>query len=246
MIRKILYILYQPYKWLFFFPFFVFSTVIFVALGVIMVHLFDDRVANATAGVWWARFNSYMTPMWVTVIGKEHIEKNQSYVIVSNHQSSFDIFVLYGWLGIDIKWVMKKELRKVPVFGYAGEMGGNIYIDRSNKRAAYESLKRAKDKMVKGTSVIILPEGTRSRSGQLGEFKRGAFVMAMDLGIPMLPVTIAKTRNILPPKTLRLFPGRAKLIIHKPLDSKNYSHDTIDGFISDVRMVIQDGLDKYS
>ena len=246
MMRRILYVLYQPYKWLFFFPLFVFSTIFFVAFGVVMVYLFDDRVANATAGVWWARFNSYMTPMWVTVIGKEHIEKNQSYVIVSNHQSSFDIFVLYGWLGIDIKWVMKMELRKVPVFGYAGKMGGNIYIDRSNKRAAYESLKRAKEKLVGGTSVIILPEGTRSRTGQLGEFKRGAFVMALDLAIPMLPVTITNTRNILPPKSLKLFPGRAKLIIHKPIDSAHYSHDAIQGFIADVRAVIQDGLDRYS
>jgi 1-acyl-sn-glycerol-3-phosphate acyltransferase len=246
MMRKILYVLYQPYKWLFFFPLLVFSTVFFVAFGVIMVHLFDDRVANATAGVWWARFNSYMTPMWVTVKGKGHIEKNQSYVIVSNHQSSFDIFVLYGWLGIDIKWVIKKELRKVPVFGYAGEIGGNIYIDRANKRAAYESLKRAKEKLVRGTSVIVLPEGTRSRTGKLGEFKRGAFVMAMDLGIPMLPVTINNTRNILPPKTLKLFPGRARLIIHKPVDSTHYSHDTIEEFISDVKKVVQDGLEKYS
>ncbi len=246
MVRRILYIIYQRYKWIIFFPLFVFSTVLFVAFGVVMVYLFDDRVANATAGVWWARFNSYITPMWVSVIGRGHIEKNQSYVIVSNHQSSFDIFVLYGWLGIDIKWVMKKELRKVPVFGYAGKMGGNIYIDRSNKRAAYESLKRARERLVGGTSVIVLPEGTRSRTGQLGEFKKGAFVMAMELGIPMLPITIVNTRNILPPKTLRLFPGRAKLIIHEPVDSTQYSHDTIEGFISDVKKVVQDGLDKYS
>jgi 1-acyl-sn-glycerol-3-phosphate acyltransferase len=244
--RRFLWILYQPYKWLIFLPLLALSTVFFVCLGILIVFLFDDKVANRTTGVWWSRFNAYATPISVTVIGKENIDRKQSYVVVPNHQSSFDIFVLYGWLGIDIKWVMKQELRKIPFFGLAGEKGGNIYIDRSNPKAAYASLEKAREKLVDGTSLIMLPEGTRSRTGQLGEFKKGAFKLALDLDIPILPVTIANTRNILPPKSFNLFPGRATMIIHKPVALSAYSSDTLDRFITDVRGIIQRGLDQYS
>jgi 1-acyl-sn-glycerol-3-phosphate acyltransferase len=240
--RGILRLLYQPYKYLIFAPLLVLSTCFFVGLGVIFIFLFDDTVANRTTGVWWSRFNSFITPMRVTVIGKENIKKGQSYVVASNHQSSYDIFVLFGWLGIDLKWVIKTELRKYPVFGYAAEKGGNILIDRSSKKEAYESLQKAKQKIVNGTSIIMLPEGTRSRTGQLGEFKKGAFWLAKELDLPILPITIQGTRKILPPKTLDLFPGRATMHIHKPVDIGEYNEDSLDRLIDDVRNIIQKGL----
>ena len=237
--------MYQPYKWLIFAPLLVISTCFFVGLGVIIIILFDDRVANRTTGVWWSRFNSFITPMRVTVVGRENVKKNQSYVVVSNHQSLYDIFVLFGWLGIDLKWVIKKELRTFPVFGYAAEKGGNILIDRSNPREAYESLEKANHKIRDGTSIIILPEGTRSRTGELGEFKKGAFWLAQQLDLPILPVTIVGTRNIIPPKTLDLFPGRATMRIHEPVDIREYDEGSFDNIINDVRDTIQEGLDEY-
>jgi 1-acyl-sn-glycerol-3-phosphate acyltransferase len=238
----VLYLLYQPYKWLVFAPLLVISTCFFVGLGVIIIYLFDDTVANRTTGVWWSRFACYITPVKVTVEGKENITKGQSYMVVSNHQSSYDIFLLFGWLGIDLKWVIKKELRKYPVFGYAAEKGGNILIDRSNKKEAYESLKRAKEKITNGTSIIMLPEGTRSRTGELGEFKKGAFWMARELNLPILPVTISGTREILPPRTLDLFPGRASMRIHPPVDANAYGEDEMDKLIEEVRKTIKSGL----
>jgi 1-acyl-sn-glycerol-3-phosphate acyltransferase len=242
--KRILRLLYQPYKWLVFAPLLVLSTGFFVGLGIVIIFLFDDTVANRTTGVWWARFNSYITPMRVTVVGRENITKNQSYIVASNHQSSYDIFVLFGWLGIDLKWVIKKELRRYPVFGYAVEKGGNIVIDRSNKKEAYESLQKAKHKTTNGTSIIMLPEGTRSRTGQLGEFKKGTFWLAQQLNLPILPITIQNTRNILPPKTLDLFPGRATMKIHQPVDLNHYDGDSLDKLIADVRNIIQKGLDE--
>lgn len=242
--RRILHLLYQPYKWLVFGPLLLASTCFFVGLGVIIIFLFDDTVANRTTGVWWSRFNGFITPVRVTVLGREHIAKNQSYIVVSNHQSSYDIFLLFGWLGIDLKWVIKKELRKIPIFGYATEKGGNILIDRSNKKGAYESLQKAKQRITNGTSIIMLPEGTRSRTGQLGEFKKGAFWMAQQMNLPILPITISNTRNILPPKTLDLFPGRATMKIHEPVDINEYDEDSLDRLISDVRNTIQKGLDE--
>jgi len=245
LIKKIVYILYQPYKWLFFLPFLILSTCFFVFTGVIIIILANDRIANRTTGVWWSRINSYLIPMFVTVVGRENIRKDQSFVIVANHQSNLDIFLLFGWLGIDVKWVIKKELRRVPVFGYAAEKGGNILIDRSNPKSAYRSLERAREKIQGGTSIVILPEGTRSVSGEMGSFKRGPFQMAIDLNLPMLPVTIANTKHILPAGTLKLFPGRATMQIHQPVNSSQYEADSIEEFRDHVKAVIQGGLDTY-
>lgn len=211
-------------------------------MGIVMLPFVGDLVVNRTVLVWWARFNSFMIPMRVTVGGRENIVKGRSYVIVSNHQSLIDSILLVGWLKTDIKWVMKKELRKVPVFGYAAEKGGQIIIDRSNPKAAYESLRRADEKIAGGTSIVILPEGTRSRTGQLGEFKKGAFWLSLNLGIPILPVSIINTRNILPPDTLDLFPGRAVLKIHQPVDVGQYDEVSMERLISDVRHIVQTGL----
>ena len=239
---RILHLLYQPYKYLVFVPLLVLSTCFFVGLGVVIIFLFDDYAANRIAGVWWSRFNSFITPMRVRVTGRENVDRNQSYVVVSNHQSSYDIFVLFGWLGVDLKWVIKTELRKYPVFGYATEKGGNIIIDRSNPQEAYRSLQKARQKIAGGTSIIMLPEGTRSRTGELGEFKKGAFFLARDLDLPILPVTITGTREILPPKTLDLFPGRASMRIHAPVDIHDYDEEPLQRMIDDVREIIRTGL----
>jgi 1-acyl-sn-glycerol-3-phosphate acyltransferase len=242
--KRIPWLLYQPYKWLIFLPLLVVSTCFFVGLGVIIIILFDDRVANRTTGVWWSRFNGFITPMRVKVAGRENIAENQSFVVVANHQSLYDIFVLFGWLGIDLKWVIKKELRTFPVFGYAAEKGGNILIDRSDPEEAYRSLEKARQKLTGGTSIVILPEGTRSLTGKVGEFKKGAFWLARQMNLPILPVSIMNTRNILPPKTLDLFPGRAVMKIHEPVDINDYDADTLDRLIADVRNTIQKGLDE--
>jgi len=244
--EKVFHIIYQPYKWLIFIPLFLLSTVFFITLGIVIIFLSGPDAANRIAGWAWARFNCFITPMRVRVVGREHIFKKQSYVIVANHQSFFDIFVLWGFLGIDTRWVMKKELQKVPLFGLAGKLGGNIYIDRSDKKRAYERLKEARKIMVNGVSLIMLPEGTRSQDGNLREFKKGAFVMALDLGIPLLPVSIVDTKYILPSRTYDLFPGRATLVIHEPISGEGYDEGNLDDLILKVRDVIQEGIERYS
>ncbi len=231
-------VLYLPYRYLVFLPLSIISTCLFVALGALFVFLFNDRVAHRTTGVWWSRFVSYLTPIRVRVKGKNNIEKNRSYMVVANHQSHYDILVLYGWLGIEVKWVMKMELRKVPVFGYAGEMGGNIYVDRSSPEALKSTLEGARARIVNGTSIIMLPEGTRSRTGTLGEFKMGAFVIARELGLPILPVTIAGTRRIMPPGGWNMFPGTATVTIHPPIDIAEYGEDRLAELKDRTRGVI--------
>ncbi len=242
--RKFLHILYQPYKWLVFVPILVGSTLILGATAIAIASALSPKLASKTCAVGWARLNSFLTPMFVSVRGRRNIDKRQSYVIVSNHLSHYDIFVLYGWLGIDFKWVMKKELRNLPALGTACEKMGHIYIDRSNRAAAIASLEEAKKKIADGTSVLFFPEGTRSTTGEMREFKKGAFVMAMDLGLPILPITIRGTNRILPPNTRDLFPGQANMRIHEPIEVSGYGTERLGELMKAVRAVIQSGLDS--
>ncbi len=241
--RKFLHVLYQPYKWLFFAPFFIVNSVVFGTLAV-LVSSFSQRLASLLAGVVWARLNSFLTPIFVRVKGRENIRKGQSYMIIANHQSFYDIFVLYGWLGIDFKWVMKKEVRKMPGVGFGSEALGHIFIDRSSTKAALETIDKAKDKIKGGTSMVFFPEGTRSRTGELLPFKKGAYRFAFDLDLPILPVTISGTRKIMPPGTLDVRPGRAEIYIHPPVDINQYSLENINDLMTYTRNIIQSPLQK--
>ena len=167
-------------------------------------------------------------------------------MVVSNHQSHYDPLVICGWSGLDIRWVMKRELRKIPIFGYACEKGGEfIVIDRKNIDSAIASMKAAADRIKNGTSVLFFAEGTRSISGKLGDFKKGAFRMAQELKLPILPISVVNTEKILRAKSLKLFPGTADLVIHKPVDIAKYK-DQLDKLIEDVKGTIQRGLDEYA
>jgi 1-acyl-sn-glycerol-3-phosphate acyltransferase len=240
--NKLLYILYQPYKWLFFIPFLLVNTVVFGIIAVIVSTLINQRVGSYFGGVVWSRLNGFFTPMFVSVKGRENIVNNQSYVIISNHQSLYDIFVVYGWLGLDIKWVMKKELAKIPGIGFGSKKVGHIFLDRSNSRVALESLNNAKKKLVNGTSVVIFPEGTRSKTGVPGIFKKGAFKLALDLDLPILPITILGTKNILPTETIDLRPGKATMIIHKPIDAGSYTEETMREIMDESKRIIAEPI----
>ncbi len=218
--NKIGYWLYQPYKILIFLPLFIVFSLLFSFLAALFSIIVNPRVGSFW-GALWARFIGLITPMFVTVKGRENIDKKQSYVIVANHQSAYDIFLLYGWIGIDFKWIMKKELRKAPGIGYASHKVGHIFIDRSSPRAAMDSINEAKRKLVNGTSVVIFPEGTRSGSDSMGCFKKGAFKIAFELELPILPVTLVNTHKIYN-KGLRLLPGAVEMHIHQPLQTKDY------------------------
>ena len=238
--KKLGYILYQPYKWLIYVPLMVASTIFFSFMATTMAMLVSPRMGSFF-GMLWSRSSGLITPMFVKVKGRENIDKKQSYVIVANHQSQYDIFLLYGWLGIDFRWIMKKELRKAPFIGYASAKVGHIFIDRSSPRAAMESIEAAKKQLVNGVSVVIFPEGTRSRTGKLRPFKKGAFKIAHQLELPLLPVTLIGTNKIMGSGFLNVMPGSVKLIIHKPIDVKKYK-DKPDELIEITRETIASAL----
>ena len=214
------------------------NSVIFGILAVSLSILINQKIGSYVGGELWARLNTTLTPAIVHVKGKEHIDKNQSYVIVANHLSTFDIFSLYGWLGIDFKWVMKKEIKKYPGVGFGSQAVGHIFIDRSSTAEALKSINAAKEKIKNGTSVIFFPEGTRSKTRELLPFKKGAFRLAYDLDLPLLPVTINGTDKVWPTGTFNLFPGNVDIIIHPSIDIHQYEGANMLQLISDTREVI--------
>ncbi len=238
--KRIKFWLYQPYKYLVFFPLFVVVTIVCSTFAALFAMLFAPRIGSYF-GVLWAKLSSWITPMIVTVENRHFIDPKQSYVVVANHQSGYDIFVLYGYLGIDFKWIMKKELRKAPGIGWASEKVGHIFIDRSSARSAMESIEAAKRNLKNGTSVVIFPEGTRSRSNSIGKFKKGAFKIAFELELPILPVTIKDTHKILGSGFFNLMPGRTSLIIHQPIRTCEY-HDCQDKLIEKTQQTIASAL----
>jgi 1-acyl-sn-glycerol-3-phosphate acyltransferase len=237
--RKLIYILYQPYKFLFVLPFFFINSLVFGMFAVILSLAVNRKVGSFVGGVVWSRINAFITPVIVKVRGKENIRKGQSYVIIANHESAYDIFILYGWMGIDFKWVMKKEIRKIPGIGFGSKAVGHIFVDRSSPKAALETIEAAKDGVKGGTSVAFFPEGTRSRTNELLPFKKGAFRFAFDLDLPILPVTINGTKKILPSGGLNLMPGRAELVIHPPVDIRNFGMGNLTTLIENSRKTIE-------
>ena len=208
--------LYAIYKYLFYIPWLLLWTLVNF-LGVVLVAPFSQQRASRWFGGTWGRGLLRAVPARLHIVGERDFDRRQPYIVVSNHLSLMDIPILYGWLDLDLKWVMKKELRKVPMIGGGCAMLGHIFLDRGNHQAAVEELQQVKDRLLPGTSILFFPEGTRSRSGELQAFKMGAFRMAKDIDLPVLPITIMGAERILPPDNIKLRPGTATMIIHPPI-----------------------------
>jgi 1-acyl-sn-glycerol-3-phosphate acyltransferase len=233
---------YQVWKLLVFLPIACLATLVGSAAVLIFIPFVDPSTLSRVVAGTWARVIAGITPMPVTVVGRDNVAPGQSYVVVSNHQSQFDILALYGWLGIDFRWVMKQELRAIPGLGIACERLGHIYIDRSNHQAALRTINEARERITGGTSVLFFPEGTRSADGRLRPFKKGAFRFALDAGLPILPVTVDGTSEVLPARRYDLRPGRARLVLHPPVPVEGLGLDDLPVLMERVRSAIGSAL----
>lgn len=173
-------------------------------------------------------------------------DRSKSYIVVSNHQSLYDIPVLFCSVGPQLRMVTKKELRAVPFWGRAMEEFDFIFIDRNDRKGSHETLQAATRIFEHGLSLWIAPEGTRSKDGQLGPFKMGAFHLALTSGYPILPVTIAGTRDMLPPGTVLTTLGvPVTVTIHSPIAPKEFgpnSSRSRKALAEAVRQAIQSAL----
>ncbi len=169
---------------------------------------------------------------------KDKIKPGTSYIIISNHQSLYDIIALVTTLGIQYRWFIKKEVLKVPIFGYALYASRNIFIDRSHRDKAIESINKGFDRLPKGVSVMVFAEGTRSADGQIHEFKKGGFIPAVERKMPILPVTVNGSRRVLPKGSLTMRPGKIQVVIGDPIDASAYTHGNVQELIDKTRQVI--------
>lgn len=150
-------------------------------------------------GRWWAKVIARTFLLPIHVKGREHLESNQSYVFVANHQGAFDIFLIYGYLGRNFKWMMKYQLGRIPFVGYACRKSHQIFVDKrgpSHVKATYE---KARETLRQGNcSVVVFPEGARTFTGHMGTFKKGAFMLADELQLPVVPLTINGSFRVMP------------------------------------------------
>jgi 1-acyl-sn-glycerol-3-phosphate acyltransferase len=186
----------------------------------------------------WAFFMLKATRVRVMIRNREKIRIGTKYVIISNHQSAYDILALVTSLGIQFRWIIKKELRGVPLFGYALYVSRNIFIDRSDSRKAIESIHKGMDRLPPGTSVMFFAEGTRSSGNKVGEFKKGGFIMALEKGFAILPVTVNGSRRVLPGKNLVFSPGTIEVVVGDPIEAADFPSDDLKALVDTTREVI--------
>lgn len=215
------------------------ETTAFATPAVAFSLLNDNGKTSHKVGRAWARFNLRIMNADIHVSGLEKLSPGQPYVVMTNHQSHLDVWVVTAVLPLQLRWVMKQELRRIPVFGYACERMGHIYVKRGVSESAKASMKEAARKIAEGTSVVFFPEGTRSRTGELGPFKTGGFRLAIQADAPILPIGISGTRKMLAPDTWKFYSGRVQVNIADPIAVDGLTLDDLDHLMEKTRKAIR-------
>lgn len=240
---RILYIVYQICIGL---PVFLVLTILTALTTMLGCWLGNGHFWGYYPGKIWSQLTCYLFLLPVKVEGHEHIDHKTSYVFVANHQGAFDIFLIYGFLGRNFKWMMKQSLRKIPFVGKACESAGFIFIDRSNGRQIYRTIKYAEKVLQGGTSLVVFPEGRRTFTGRMNEFKKGAFFLADQLQLPVVPITIDGSFDILPRTGKLLHRHPLKLTIHKPIFPTGKGEENLKMLMEESRKAIETALpEKY-
>ena len=186
----------------------------------------------------WARMLLKLTSIRVNVIGRENVLMNRPQIFMANHQSDFDILIVLAHVPGQFRWIVKKELFKIPIFGEAMKSAGYIEIDRQNHEKAMKSIEEAAQKIREGKSVMTFPEGTRSKDGIIKPFKQGMFHLAIQAGVPIVPISIIGAHEILPKRSLKIKPGRVTMVIGRPVDVSGYTIETRSELIERVRDIM--------
>ncbi len=241
--KRILLWLHQVYIWLVFIPLGLLLTLLTGWATMLVAILWNPKAAGRYVASNWGRLLCWLTPVQVTVVGAENADPGRTYVVVCNHQSQYDIFLVYGWLKLDLKWVLKAELRKAPGVGIGCEKAGHIFVDRSKPEQARRAVSDALDRVGDGVGVLFFAEGTRSADGRLQPFKKGAFRVATSQKLPVLPVTLVGTNAIQKPRTLKIRPGRIRMIIHPAIEVQGQdSAEAVRDLMAETRAAIASGL----
>lgn len=191
--------------------------------------------------MWWGRIACWLYLLPVHVEGRERLDPQQSYIFVANHQGYFDILLMYGYLGHSFKWMMKDYLKKMPVVGQVCMISRQIFVGDS-LASIQQAVKDARKTLQGGMSMSIFPEGTRSYDGTMGVFKRGAFMLANEIGLPIVPITINGSFRAFSRKAKSVTRTTLSLTIHEPIFADYYQHKPTKVFMQEVHDIINSGL----
>lgn len=198
-------------------PLFIISTFLAAIITIIMTATGRNRFWGYWPAHIWSRIVCALALVRVEVRGRDNIQKNSSYIFVCNHQGAFDIWAIYGYLNHNFKWLMKKSLEKIAFVGYACKRAGHIFVDSNSLVSIKDTIENARHQLKEGMSLVIFPEGTRTKTGEIGEFKRGAFMLAAEFKLPVVPLTIQGAYEIMPRDSYFPLPGKIILTIHEPI-----------------------------
>lgn len=240
---KLIYRIYQLFIAL---PLIAIYTVITCLMVIVGCALGNGHFWGYYPGKWWAQFIVRVLLLPVKVEGRENLQKGQSYVFVANHQGAFDIFLIYGFLCRNFKWMMKRQLRQMPLVGKACESAHHIFVDKRGPSKIRETYDRARKTLQGGMSLVVFPEGARTFTGHMGVFKRGAFMLADDIELPVVPITINGSFDVMPRmRDMRWVTWHPlRLTIHKPIMPIGKGPDNIKHLESKSYDAVMSGLDK--
>src|SRR3989338_7413731 len=208
---------------------------------IVIISLAFDRSGNSihSIGALWSRILLFLSGVTVEIKGAENLFQDSPQILASNHRGAFDILALQGFIPIQFRWVAKKSLFKIPIIGWSMSLAGYVSIDREKAGSAYKSIERAAEKVKKGASVLIFPEGTRNAAGSLLPFKRGGFLLAIKSGVPIVPVSIRGTENLMKKESILIRPGAVKVVIGKPIPVSDADEKLL---MEMLRKAIEEGL----
>lgn len=233
-ILKYLYIVYQ---YLIALPIMVIETILAAIITLVCVR-FKYSVWLHRIQALWARIFCYVLFIPVTIEGGGKLKEGKSYVFVSNHQSMVDIFLIYGWLPVVFKWLIKKELHRIPLVGIACDAAGHIFVDRASRGSTVVSVRRLEHILQDGCSTVIFPEGHRSQDGRLQPFRRGAFQMAIDMNVPIVPIALSGCFEVINPSRKYLIRHPLKMHIGDPIELTDEIRSRPDIFMESIHQYI--------
>ena len=200
----------------------------------------SGRTTRRIGGIW-SRQLLRLLRVTVELRGAGCIPRGPA-VYAANHASVLDILIVFGCLPVDFRIIYKRSLSLVPLLGWAIRLGGHLPIDRRNPLRARRSLAAAARRLSSGTSVVVFPEGTRSRDGSVGRFKRGSFALALEAGVPVVPVSLAGVKPVVPHGISSVRPGQVQVVIHPTMEMAARDPAEVDAIADEVRAQVLLGL----
>ena len=193
----------------------------------------------------WSKIVVRILLLSVHVEGREHLRPDDQYIFMSNHQGAFDIFLIYGYLNRNFKWMMKYQLFSIPFVGATCRAAKHISVDRRSPQKVKKTYDDARETLGNGMSIVLFPEGARSRDGEMGKFKRGGFLLARELDIPIVPLTISGSYDVMPRNRDMHFAiyHPLHLTIHEPIYPSSYGDKDVRHLMDDTFSVIHSALE---